>query len=163
MDEKKEFLGSSNASFADSKRFDNFLDSSKTAVFADLHIHSRFSRATSKDLTLENLEKYARIKGINLLGTGDFQHPLWFKELERLEEREGILFTKTGFPFVWQTEISLVYTQDGKGRRVHYIILASNKEVVKQIIEFLRSKGRLDYDGRPIFGLTTSLFDASII
>jgi len=139
---------------ADSENFE-FSDSPKTAVFADLHIHSRFSRATSKYINLENLEKYARIKGLGLLGTGDFQHALWFKELNELEERDGILYTKTGFPFVWQTEISLMYTQDGKGRRVHLVILAPSKEVVQQITKFLGSKGRLDYDGRPIFGFNS--------
>ncbi len=124
-------------------------------IIADLHIHSRFSRATSKNLDIANLEKYARIKGINLLGTGDFQHPYWSKELEVLEERDGILYTKTGFPFLWQTEISLIYTQDGKGRRIHYVILAPDKEVAKQATEFFKSKGRIDYDGRPIFGFSS--------
>jgi len=124
-------------------------------IFADLHIHSRFSRATSKSIDIPNLEKYAKIKGLGLLGTGDFQHHLWFKELENLEERDGILYTKTNFPFIWQTEISLMYTQDGKGRRVHYVILAPSKEVVLQITKFLGSKGRLDYDGRPIFGFSS--------
>ncbi len=127
----------------------------KKGIFADLHIHSRFSRATSKALNIENLEKYARIKGLDLLGTGDFQHPLWFKELDKLEEKEGILYTKTGFPFLWQTEISLMYTQGGKGRRIHHLILAPEKEVVKQIIDFFKTKGRLDYDGRPIFGFSS--------
>ncbi len=124
-------------------------------IIADLHIHSRFSRATSKQINIENLERYARIKGLDLLGTGDFQHPLWFKELNELEERDGILYTKTSFPFLWQTEISLMYTEGGKGRRIHYVLLAPNKEVVKQIISFLSSKGRLDYDGRPIFGFSS--------
>jgi len=127
----------------------------KQGVFADLHIHSRFSRATSKALNIENLEKYARIKGIGLLGTGDFQHPEWFKELEVLEERDGILYTENNFPFVWSSEISLMYTQDGKGRRIHHVLLAPNKEVVKQITDFLKSKGRIDYDGRPIFGFSS--------
>jgi len=127
----------------------------KSQVIADLHIHSRFSRATSKDLNLENLEKYARIKGVDILGTGDFQHPKWSEELDKLDEREGILHSQSGFKFVWQTEISLMYSQDGKGRRVHLIILAPNKEVAKQITEFLGSKGRLDYDGRPIFGFSS--------
>ncbi len=122
---------------------------------ADLHVHSRFSRATSRNLSIENLEKYARVKGVDLLGTGDFQHPGWFKEISQLEEKDGLLYTKTGFPFLWQTEISLMYSQDGKGRRVHYVILAPNKEVVKQTTEFLASKGRLDYDGRPIFGFSS--------
>jgi len=124
-------------------------------IIADLHIHGRYSRATSKQLSAVNLEKYARIKGVNLLGTGDFQHALWYKEFQGLEEREGIIYTKTGFPFLWQTEISLMYSQGGKGRRVHQIILAPNREVVKQITDFLASKGRLDYDGRPIFGFTS--------
>jgi len=122
-------------------------------IIADLHIHSRFARATSKAITILNLAKYAKIKGLNLLGTGDFQHPLWFKELETLEEKDGILYYE-GFPFLWQSEISLMYTQDGKGRRVHLLILAPNKEVAEQIIAFLKTKGRLDYDGRPIFGFS---------
>ncbi len=130
-------------------------------IIADLHIHSRFARATSKNINLENLEKYARVKGLGLLGTGDFQHPFWSKELDVLEEKDGILYTKTGFPFLWQTEISLMYSQDGKGRRIHHVILAPNKEVVKQITDFLASKGRLDYDGRPIFGFSSiELVDA---
>ncbi len=124
-------------------------------IVADLHIHSRFSRATSKNLDILNLEKYARIKGVNLLGTGDFQHPEWIKELNVLEEKNGILYTKTGFPFLWQTEISLIYTQDGKGRRIHYIILSPNRETSEQITKWLSSKGRLDYDGRPIFGFSS--------
>jgi uncharacterized protein (TIGR00375 family) len=130
-------------------------DNMKKGVIADLHLHSRFSRATSKNIDIENLEKYAKIKGLDLLGTGDFQHPEWFKELNSLEERDNLLYTKTGFPFVWQTEISLMYTWDGKGRRVHYVLLAPGKDVVKQIINFLSSKGRLDYDGRPIFGFSS--------
>jgi len=121
---------------------------------ADLHIHSRFSRATSKNLDIPNLVKYAKIKGLNLLGTGDFQHPSWIKELEVLEEKEGLLYYQD-FPFLWQSEISLMYSQGGKGRRIHYVLLAPNKEVVKQITAFLQSKGRLDYDGRPIFGFSS--------
>ena len=132
-------------------------------IISDLHVHSRFSRATSKAIDIPNLEKWARIKGLDLLGTADFQHPLWSKELDVLEEREGILYTKTNFPFIWQTEISLMYSQGGKGRRIHHVILAPNKDVVKQITSFLGSKGRLDYDGRPIFGFTSiELVDAML-
>ncbi|MBS3073538.1 DNA helicase UvrD [Candidatus Pacearchaeota archaeon] len=120
-------------------------------IISDLHIHSKYSRATSKDLNIENLEKWARIKGVNLLGTGDFTHPKWFKELkDSLIEKDGILKTKTGFNFIPQTEISLMYT-DGKGRRVHLVVLAPNLEVVQQITDYLGKRGRLDYDGRPIF------------
>lgn len=122
---------------------------------SDLHIHSRFSRATSTQLTIENLEKYAKIKGVEILGTGDFTHPLWLKEIkQQLKEENGILTTKTGFPFLLQTEISLMYSQDNKGRRVHLLILAPNLETVEQINSYLLTKGRLDYDGRPIFGMS---------
>ncbi len=133
-------------------------------LFADLHIHSRFSRACSTSINIPNLVKWARVKGLGLLGTGDFQHPEWFKEIcefiarppahtPSIEEENGILWYKgneSSFPFIWQTEISLMYTQ-GKGRRVHLVVLAPSKEIVKQIINYLGKKGRLDYDGRPIF------------
>ncbi len=122
-------------------------------LITDLHIHSKYSRGCSKDLDLKNLEKWARIKGINLLGTGDFTHPKWISELKSSlkEDGSGILKTKTGFPFVLQTEISLIYSQDGKGRRVHVIILAPSFQVVDKITEYFKSNGRIDYDGRPIF------------
>jgi len=124
-------------------------------VICDLHIHSRFARGCSKDTTIENLEKYARIKGINLLGTGDFQHPERNKEIKaNTIEKEGILRTKTGFPFVWSTEISLMYTQGGKGRRIHFVILAPDTASADKFISELSKKGRLDYDGRPIFGFS---------
>ena len=125
-------------------------------VIADLHIHSKYARATSKNISIENLEKYARIKGLDLLGVGDFQHSLRRKEIdEKLSEDEnGILRTANGFPFLWQTEISLMYSQDEKRRAVHMVVFAPNGEVATQIKEFLESKGRIDYDGRPIFGMT---------
>ncbi len=125
-------------------------------IIADLQVHSRFARATSKDISLENLEKYARIKGLGLLGTADFQHPQWNKELKKgLEEDDsGILWSKTGFPFIWQTEISLMFSQGGKSRAVHMLVYAPNTTVADKIISYLGSKGRLDYDGRPIFGMS---------
>ena len=125
-------------------------------IVADFQVHSKYSRACSKDLSLENLEKYARIKGLDILGTGDFQHPIWNKEIKTKlqEDDKGILRTKTGFPFIWQTEVSLMYSQGGKGRRIHFLIYAPNRGVADQITEFLGKKGRLDYDGRPIFGFS---------
>lgn len=125
-------------------------------TMADLHIHSRFSRATSHELNIPNLEKWAKIKGISLLGTGDFTHPLWLQELKDhlREDGTGILKTMNGFPFILQGEISLMYTQDSKGRRIHIIFFAPNFDTVEQINSYLSRKGRLDYDGRPIFGLT---------
>jgi uncharacterized protein (TIGR00375 family) len=123
-------------------------------LITDLHIHGRFSRACSKNLDFANLEKYARIKGIHLMGTGDFSHPKWGKEIRTdLEEKEkGIYRTKTGFPFLLTNEISLMYSQGGKGRRVHLVLFAPNLDVVDQITDYLKSLGRIDYDGRPIFG-----------
>lgn len=125
-------------------------------IIADLHIHSRFSRACSKQITIPNLEKYAKIKGLNLLGTGDFTHPLWLKELkENLKEDDsGVLKTGSGFSFLLSTEIANIYSQDGKGRRIHNVILAPSFEVVEQINSELLKRGRLDYDGRPIFGFS---------
>lgn len=126
-------------------------------IVADLHIHSKYARATSKTLDLENLEKYALTKGVNLLGTGDFTHPEWIKEIKTKlrEDGTGILKSESGFPFLLQTEISLAYTQDKKGRRVHHLIMAPSLEIVEQITEFLLKKGRVDYDGRPIFGMSS--------
>ena len=129
-------------------------------IIADLPIHGRFSRGTSKDLTLANLEKWARIKGVGLLGTGDFTHPKWLSEIKDnlSDDGSGILMSKTGFPFVLQTEISLIYSDGGKGRRIHNIVLAPNLDVVEQINEALGKRGRLDYDGRPIFGISCPEF-----
>jgi len=135
-------------------------------VFADLHIHSRFSRACSKDLTIPNLVKWARIKGLNLLGTGDFTHPKWLQELkESLKEDNGVFWYKdeTGnFPFILSSEISLVYTDNNKGRRVHLVYLAPSFEVVDKINQYLDTKGRRDYDGRPIFKISCRDFAADM-
>jgi len=148
-------------------------------IFTDLHIHSRFSRACSKDLNIPNLVKWARIKGINLLGTGDFTHPIWLKELkETLEEKNGIFWYEDAekelvppthpkdsggkFPFILSSEISLIYTANGKGRKVHLVYLAPSFEVVDKINSWLDSKGRRDYDGRPIFGISCRDFAAKM-
>lgn len=122
---------------------------------ADMHIHSKYSRACSKDIDIKNLEKWARVKGVNLLGTGDFTHPLWIKELKNslteTEKDAGFYQTKTGFPFVLQTEISLIYSQGGKGRRIHNLVFAPSFQAVDEITKALLKRGRVDYDGRPIF------------
>ncbi len=144
------------AVIGDSKNSEEFLDSSKInkPIFADLHIHSRFSRATSKNLNLEMLEKYARIKGLGLLGTGDFTHEVWLNELkDNLTEKDGILYSKTGFKFILTGEISLMYTQ-GRGRSVHLVLLAPCFEIVDRINSYFDKKGRRDYDGRPIFKIS---------
>ena len=127
-----------------------------TIVYADLHLHSKYSRATSKDLDLDNLAKFGKIKGLNLIGSADFTHPLWLKELKRkLSEKNNGVYEYEGMNFVLSVEISLIYTQERRSYRIHHIILAPNLEVVDQINEWLDRKGRRDYDGRPIFGFNS--------
>jgi len=125
-------------------------------VIADLHLHSRYSRATSTQLTIPNLVKYAKIKGLNLLGTGDFTHPLWIQELKGSlkEDGTGVLRDNEGFGFILSGEISSIYSQGGKVRRVHNIVLARSFEVAEQINEALtKRKVNLKSDGRPICGI----------
>lgn len=124
--------------------FDNFL-------FGDFHIHSKYSRACSTNISIENLVKWARIKGLNILGTGDFTHPLWLKEIkEKLKGNGNGFYYYENFPFIISGEISLIYTQD-RGRRIHLVILVPNLEIADKINSYLDTKGRRDYDGRPIF------------
>jgi len=122
-------------------------------IIADLHTHGRYSRGCSTQLTIPKMEKYAIEKGVTLLGTGDFTHPEWIKEIKTYltENGEGILQTKNGFNFMLTTEISLIYTANGKGRRIHLVVLAPNLDAVSNITKYLLTKGRVDYDGRPIF------------
>jgi uncharacterized protein (TIGR00375 family) len=126
-------------------------------VFADLHIHGPYSMATSRKTTIGLLEKYARMKGLNLLGTGDFTHPTWFQTLKNdlQEDGTGILRTKNGFRFILTAEVSNVYGQGGKTRKVHNVLHAPDFETVAQINEFLGRHGNLAMDGRPTFnGMT---------
>jgi len=138
----------------------------KNWLIGDLHIHSKYSRACSKDLNIENLVKWARIKGLNLLGTGDFTHPKWLEEIKtKLKEENGIYWysdEKGKFPFILSSEISLIYTKNGKGRRVHLVYLAPNISVVDKINAWLDTRGRRDYDGRPIFGISCRDFVANM-
>jgi len=122
-------------------------------IYADLHIHSKYARATSPKMNLDYLSRYAKIKGLNVLGTGDFTHPKWFEELKTNLVKKNDYYEHDGIIFVPQTEISHIYSQDGKVRKIHTVILAPDLEVVKQITDFLITKGRVDYDGRPIFGI----------
>lgn len=127
---------------------------------ADFHIHSPYSRAVSKEMTLENLDAWATKKGITILGTGDFTHPVWFSEIEKkLEEREpGLFALKTNKSagatrFILTAEISSIYTKKNRCRRIHNLIIAPNLEAVKKIITQLGWIGNLKSDGRPILGL----------
>jgi len=128
----------------------------------DFHIHSKYSRATSKNTDIDNLTKWAKIKGIDVLGTGDFTHPQWFRELkEKLEPAETGLFklksqirnSKSETRFILTTEISSIYNKNGKTRKIHNIIFAPSFEAVEKINTHLGWIGNLKSDGRPILGL----------
>lgn len=123
---------------------------------ADFHIHSKYSRATSKSMDIPNLAKWAKIKGVDLLGTGDFTHHLWYRELKRYLEPENKsgLYIYQGIRFVPSAEISSIFTQDGHVHRVHNIILAPSLEVVDEINKMLATHGNIASDGRPILGLS---------
>jgi len=130
---------------------------------ADFHIHSKYSRATSPQMDLENLDKWAKIKGIKVLGTGDFTHPEWFKNLkEKLEPAEPGLFKLTPHQnfgggsetrFILTAEISCIYSKGGRVRKIHIIVFAPSFEVVEKINAHLGWIGNLKADGRPILGL----------
>ncbi len=135
---------------------------------ADLHIHSRFSRATSKQLNPVELEYWAKIKGVNIVGTGDFTHPGWTAELkEHLEEAEdGLYRLKNEFVrenpvkdppqvrFMLSAEISNIYKKNGKVRKIHNVVLAPDFEAVEKIQRKLADhKFNITSDGRPILGM----------
>ena len=138
---------------------------------ADLHIHSRFSRATSKDLDPEHLSLWAQKKGIKVVGTGDFTHPGWISELqEKLIEAEQGLFRlkpdlaatiKPEIPascqdsprFILTSEISCIYKKNGKTRKVHHLILMPDFDAALKLNGRLEQIGNIRSDGRPILGL----------
>jgi len=126
-------------------------------LIADFHIHSKYSRATSKDMNLESLDEWAKIKGIKVLGTGDFTHPEWFKSLkEKLESAEPGLYklkTDDQTRFILTSEISCIYTKKNKVRKIHVLIFAPSLAVVEKINAHLGSIGNIKSDGRPILGL----------
>jgi uncharacterized protein (TIGR00375 family) len=126
---------------------------------ADLHIHSKFSRATSRDMEVETLARWAKRKGIKLLGTGDFTHPLYFLDLKsKLQPLETGLFSLKGDPegtqFMLTAEVSNMYSQGGKGRRIHTLIFAPSFAAVEKINAKLSKYGKVGSDGRPIFGFS---------
>lgn len=125
---------------------------------ADFHIHSKYSRATSPQMDLENLDKWAKIKGIRLMGTGDFTHPEWFKELrKKLKPAEPGLFklksSESPTRFILTSEISCIYSKRNKVRKIHVLVFAPSFEIVEKINTQLGWIGNLKSDGRPILGL----------
>ena len=127
-------------------------------VIADLHIHSRYSRAVSKKMKIEEIVKFAKMKGLHIMGTGDFTHPKWLKELqEKLTffPDEQIYFYN-GIFFVLSTEVCTAFEKSGKKHLIHHVILAPNFEVVKQINSRLSKYGSLSWDGRPVLEMTAA-------
>ncbi len=141
-------------------------------LIADFHLHSHYSRATSKEMNISSLYRWAKIKGINILGTGDFTHPQWFLELkEKLEPAEnGLYKLKDKFAneedkllpnifkdnpvrFILTAEISNIYSKNGKVRKLHHIVVAPSLLTVSKINIQLTKIGNLHSDGRPILGL----------
>lgn len=119
-------------------------------IVADLHLHSKYSRATSQNMNLEGMSTGARLKGVNLLGTGDFTFKKWLDELkEKLEPLESGLFKYNDVFFMLTTEVSTIFTFEGRTRKVHHIIHAPSFEIVEQINEGLSRYGNLEADGRP--------------
>jgi len=124
---------------------------------ADFHIHSKYSRATSKDMILENIDKWAKIKGIDLIGTSDFTHPEWFDSIKSqlIEDKEGLYTVKgSNFKtrFVLSSEISFIYKKKDKVRKIHIVYLAPDIKTVEKINNFLSKKYNIKSDGRPILG-----------
>ncbi|HDI78736.1 MAG TPA: hypothetical protein ENF54_03750 [Desulfobacteraceae bacterium] len=140
-------------------------------LIADLHIHSRFSRATSSQLTPENLYIWAQKKGLNLIGTGDFTHPGWLKELkEKLSEAEEGLYTlkrelrdrvskdipdscRSELRFILSGELSCIYKKGGRLRKLHHLILMPDFRSVERLNRRLSKIGNIAADGRPILGI----------
>jgi len=132
-------------------------------LIADFHIHSKYSRATSGQMELGPLDKWAKIKGIQILGTGDFTHPVWFDNLKSnlepaepgffiLKGQKGDLKSKTRF--ILTSEISCIYKKNGKVRKIHMVFFAPSIEAVERINKDLAATGaNLKSDGRPIIGM----------
>lgn len=123
---------------------------------ADLHIHSRFSRACSKNLNIPNLALWAKYKGIDLMGTGDCLHPLWMEELRRdLKVVEGG-YEYEGIRFLPSVEVACIYSDRGRVRRIHILIVLPTLEDVEKLAGALNKRGvNLVSDGRPMMGLSS--------
>ncbi|MBU0502533.1 MAG: endonuclease Q family protein [Candidatus Margulisbacteria bacterium] len=121
---------------------------------ADLHIHSKYSRATSPKMDLEGLSSWAKIKGIDVVATGDFTHPAWISELsKKLKPAEEGFYKYNGVLFVLSVEISSIYSKGGKVRKIHNLVYAPSLEIAEKINFELNKIGNLTADGRPILGL----------
>ncbi len=127
--------------------------------YADLHLHSRYSAATSREMTIEEIDFYAAMKGLNIVGTGDALHGSWLKELKsKLVELNGSGLYKSSKGsgltlFIVQTEVATIHEYRGKARRVHHVIIMPNIETAEEVRERLGKYGELDADGRPLLSI----------
>ena len=127
----------------------------------DLHIHSRYSRACSPQLTLAGIDAACRVKGVGVVATGDFTYPAWFLSLknELTEIGQTGLYKLKSAPdeqvkFLLSTELSLIYKSGGKARRIHLVVHAPNLQAVKELNDFLDKHYNIRSDGRPILGMS---------
>src|SRR4030042_3214454 len=127
-------------------------------IIADFHIHSKYSRATSRDMDLPHITEWAKYKGIDIIGTGDFTHPLWLAGIKKelTEDGSGLLHRADdkSLKFILTGEISNIYTQGGKVRKVHTIVFVPDIQTAQTINDRLTRVGNLYSDGRPILGLS---------
>ncbi|MCI0503872.1 endonuclease Q family protein [Candidatus Micrarchaeota archaeon] len=134
-------------------------------VIADLHVHSKYARATSPRCDIPGLSEGAKIKGINLIATGDFTHPAYFNEIRRdlaaSDDGSGLYMHK-GVWFILSTEIALIYRSGLGPKRMHHVVLAPSLETAAQINDLLGKRGNLRSDGRPILGLSSPEFAESL-
>ncbi len=131
-------------------------------IITDLHLHSKYSRAVSRDMNLFNMALWGSKKGLDILSTGDWTHPLWLREIRQLltEDTEGIYRFKDDknfkTRFILSVEISSIYSQGGKVRRIHNLVFSPNIETAEKIGNALIKRGcNLTSDGRPIIGLSS--------
>jgi len=129
-------------------------------LIADLHIHGRYSRATSQRMCLEEIARFAKIKGLNLVGTGDFTHPKWLNEIQdALIDESGVgLYKLAKNPelpiyFMITTEVSTVFLYENAVRKIHHVILTPSIEIAVQINDKLSKYGDLTIDGRPTLNM----------
>jgi len=134
---------------------------SRNKMIADLHIHSKFSRATSERMDIEEITRFAQAKGLNLVGTGDFTHPGWFKELKKglVKASEEGLYRPAKNPhsqvrYMITGEVSTIFNANGKVRKIHHVILTPSHETASQISDRVASYGDLSSDGRPMLNMT---------
>ena len=127
-------------------------------IFADLHLHSKYSGATSQRMNVYELSAYAELKGLNLLGTGDALHPSWLEELRRSLKPAGAGVYSLGGKvyFIPQVEVATVHEYEGKARRIHHVILMPSLEVAEQLADQLRGFGDVASDGRPVLSMRPS-------